>query len=91
MPDPKPKLPPNHSWRNQYLVWSNEHKAWWGHNRHGYVPDIRGAGIYYRDEALSIVERATVASKWRRPPNEIPVRIEDLPEDAQAAVYERFK
>lgn len=82
--------PKNHSWRNQYLVWSHEHKAWWGPNNNGYFQGIRNAGIYSREQALEIVKGATIAINWQWPPNELPVRIEDLPQEAQDAVYERF-
>lgn len=38
----------------QYLVWSNEHAAWWGKDRCGYTRIIANAGRYSRAEALSI-------------------------------------
>lgn len=34
-----------------WVVWSNEHMAWWRPNRCGYCADIRGAGIYTEAEA----------------------------------------
>ncbi|PTQ64473.1 hypothetical protein C8J45_103323 [Sphingomonas sp. PP-CE-3G-477] len=37
-----------------YLVWSNEHKAWWGKDRCGYTKIIANAGRYNRAEALAI-------------------------------------
>lgn len=37
-----------------YLVWSNEHSAWWGPNRCGYTRVIASAGRYSRAEALTI-------------------------------------
>lgn len=37
-----------------YLVWSNEHQAWWGKDRCGYTRHIERAGRYERAEALSI-------------------------------------
>lgn len=38
----------------KYLVWSNEHKAWWGPEHRGYTRIISAAGRYDRDEALAI-------------------------------------
>lgn len=38
----------------KYLVWSNEHSAWWGRERCGYTRIIANAGRYNRAEALSI-------------------------------------
>ena len=38
----------------KYLVWSNEHSAWWGRDRCGYTRIIANAGRYDRAEALSI-------------------------------------
>jgi hypothetical protein len=38
----------------RYLVWSNEHQAWWGRDRCGYTRIISRAGRYDRAEALSI-------------------------------------
>lgn len=39
---------------NAYLVWSNEHQAWWGKDRCGYTRQIERAGRYERAEAMSI-------------------------------------
>ena len=38
----------------KYLVWSNEHSAWWGPNGCGYTRIIANAGRYDRETALSI-------------------------------------
>lgn len=37
-----------------YLVWSNEHAAWWGPDHRGYTRHIDRAGRYERSEALKI-------------------------------------
>jgi hypothetical protein len=47
----------------KYLVWSNEHKAWWGKDRCGYTRIIANAGRYDRDEALNIA--GTRDGGWR--------------------------
>lgn len=46
-----------------YLVWSNEHAAWWGPDRCGYTRRIERAGRYERSEALSIA--GTRDGGWR--------------------------
>jgi hypothetical protein len=65
-----------------YVIWSHEHRAWWRPNAMGYTANIQHAGIYNQDAALEIVRNAT--HDWTHPPHEIPVRIADLPESAQA-------
>ena len=67
-----------------FLIWSHEHKAWWRPNSMGYTRELSNAGIYREDDAKEIVERATL--NWNLPPNELPVRIEDLPDAAKALV-----
>ncbi len=37
-----------------YVIWSHEHKQWWGRNHCGYVEEIEDAGIYSRAEAIDI-------------------------------------
>jgi len=39
----------------QYLIWSFEHRAWWGPDRCGYTTDIERAGRYTKEEAGEIV------------------------------------
>ena len=34
-----------------WLVWSNEHRAWWGPNNSGYDTDIASAGRYTLEDA----------------------------------------
>jgi hypothetical protein len=41
-----------------FLVWSEEHGAWWRPGRAGYTRSIREAGRYSLDEAAAIVENA---------------------------------
>lgn len=38
----------------KYLVWSNEHSAWWKPNQCGYTRFIDRAGRYGRTEAMKI-------------------------------------
>lgn len=61
-----------------YYIWSNEHEAWWGPGRMGYVKGLRGAGRYSRDEALAICRDALPTAMHIRRISEIPVRVEDV-------------
>jgi hypothetical protein len=38
----------------KYLIWSNEHRAWWGANRWAFAERIEDAGRYDREEALNL-------------------------------------
>jgi len=38
----------------EWLIWSNEHRAWWGPNNAGYPKDVHKAGRYTLAEARSI-------------------------------------
>lgn len=39
---------------NCWIVWSNDHEAWWGPKRSGYFTDIASAGRYTYAEAVKI-------------------------------------
>jgi len=78
----------------KYLVWSNEHKAWWGADHRGYTRFIERAGRYDRAEALKIA--GTRGGGWRLNkgnPDEIAIPEEDAIEQyaditaAQAAAH----
>jgi hypothetical protein len=47
----------------RYLIWSNEHKGWWRPNRNGYTEDYQDAGLYSRDNAMTICKNASLG--WR--------------------------
>lgn len=38
----------------KWVIWSNEHDAWWRPNRNGYTTLFRDAGLYTYDEAVHI-------------------------------------
>ena len=38
----------------RYLIWSNEHAAWWAPDRRGYTTIIGNAGRYTANEAMRI-------------------------------------
>lgn len=64
--------------REHYLVWSNEHKAWWRAGHAGYTYHLSQAGRYTRAEALSICSHAipgTAGRLYALP--ELPVRLSD--------------
>lgn len=69
----------------EYLVWSNEHRAWWRPNSQGYTVHLLGAGQYTRDEALKICGLGRDGWRSVGVPDEIPVRVSDA--RACAAVY----
>jgi hypothetical protein len=50
-----------------YLIWSEEHGAWWGPDSSGYTRSLFEAGRYRPEEAHCIVERANSFL----PPNEV--------------------
>lgn len=41
-----------------YLIWSNEHGAWWGPNGHGYTTGLETAGRYSKERAERIAQSA---------------------------------
>ncbi len=61
-----------------YIIWSNEHRAWWRPNSRGYTPNISDAGVYSREDAMDIVEGANKYQEAREAPNELAVPIADL-------------
>jgi hypothetical protein len=54
----------------KYLIWSNEHGAWWKPNSHGYTTDRGDAGYYSLEEATEICVGATSHQNDRQVPNE---------------------
>lgn len=62
---------------NEYLVWSNEHRAWWGPNNAGYYGSIDAAGRYTRADALKICVNARGGRRYNENPSEIPVLLSD--------------
>ena len=41
-----------------WLIWSNEHHAWWKANKCGYTKDVATAGRYLFDDAIEICRDA---------------------------------
>ena len=53
-----------------YLIWSNEHTAWWKRNRYGYTNDRSEAGRFTLAEASEIVQKANCWTEDDLPPQE---------------------
>lgn len=62
----------------EYLVWSNEHRAWWGPGMRGYVARIENAGRYSHEQAMQICTDAMPGRLGSEPLHEVPVALEDL-------------
>ena len=73
--------------RNDYLIWSNEHRMWWRADERGYTKSIAQAGIYCRDAAIEIVTGASRGQWLKEPPNELAVCVDDLPFDAREILH----
>lgn len=59
-----------------YMIWSNEHRAWWRPNAAGYTADIAQAGRYTRNDAVK-----HSATRDQRPGEilpELPIREDDV-------------
>jgi len=62
---------------DKYLVWSNEHRAWWRPDRMGYTPLVSEAGTYTREQAIQICVGAYNGWQSECAPYEVPVRLSD--------------
>lgn len=60
-----------------YLIWSNEHRAWWRADSLGYTIDLATAGRYPRAAAVSIAARARDGWREGEPPPEIAIAERD--------------
>jgi hypothetical protein len=65
-----------------YLIWSNEHRAWWRPNNAGYTTKFEATGRYSREDALRTC--ALGRDGWGR--NETPSEIPVLEADALSCV-----
>jgi hypothetical protein len=72
---------------DMYLIWSHEHRQWWGPGRYGYVQSIAKAGRYTHAEALDICAAAVPGDSRRLGAlPELPVREADVLE-----IRDRFR
>jgi len=46
-----------------FLIWSEEHGAWWGPNSHGYTRSMVKAGLYSATEARGIIHNANMGHR----------------------------
>lgn len=57
---------------NQYVIWSNEHRAWWRPDQRCYTPNLRQAGAYSKMVAEWICQQADIgghySSRYGEPP-----------------------
>jgi hypothetical protein len=69
-------MPPN---AELYVIWSHEHRRWWGVNARGYVQSFMAAGRYTHREALLICARAIPGNAQAMGAlPELPVRLADV-------------
>lgn len=59
-------IPPSKNW----LIWSNEHGAWWRPNAAGYTAFRVAAGRYSYADAVVICDKANYAPECKDRPNE---------------------
>jgi hypothetical protein len=71
---------------NEYLIWSNEHRAWWRSDSKGYTLHVDTAGRYSRAEAIKISSHAHRGWQAGRVPDKIPVLAADALECAATHV-----
>lgn len=50
--------------KTSWLIWSNEHNAWWRADGIGYTHRVDHAGRYGFSEALHICRRACLFNDW---------------------------
>jgi hypothetical protein len=50
-----------------YLIWSNEHGAWWAPNAMGYTNKVGNAGRFDRKTAADIVSQANLGLPANQP------------------------
>ena len=46
-----------------FLIWSEEHGAWWGADHRGYTRSMCQAGLYTRKEARTICHGANMGGR----------------------------
>jgi hypothetical protein len=61
-----------------YLIWSNEHRAWWKTGGWAYSTGLRSAGQFSRAQAIEICQKALRQAAINGAIAEIPVRYEDV-------------
>lgn len=54
----------------KWLIWSNEHEAWWKPNGNGYTNDRSLAGLYSLSDAIMYLKSANFGLSSKCKPNE---------------------
>jgi len=72
--------------KDLYVIWSTRYHAWRGSEPDRYVKAVERASVYSREQAISI--SFAFLGDWQpgERPNDIPVRVADLPGFARAAL-----
>lgn len=74
---------------NQFLIWSNQHAAWWRPNRAGYTHVIDEAGRYDRTTAEEIVRDATLGGELKHQRTDpVTGRVYDMLDEVMVAAPE---
>jgi hypothetical protein len=63
---------------DDYLIWSNEHRAWWKTGGWGYSTGLATAGRFTKQDAMRICRDAIPTAAHIGKMSEIPVREQDL-------------
>lgn len=71
---------------DEWIIWSNEHSAFWKANRHGYTRLIADAGRYSKEEAEAICRDANPRAWGGLPPEIAPEICMPAPEAMDAAI-----
>ncbi|MAB53454.1 Lar family restriction alleviation protein [Marinobacter sp.] len=72
-----------------YVIWSTRHHAWRGTEPDRYVTAVERASVYSRERAIFISFEALGDWQPGERPDDIPVRVADLPGFARAALNKR--
>jgi len=65
--------------KTKFIIWSNEHQAWWRGGYCGYTDRKSQAGFYTLDEASRICFTANKGQSFDALPNEMMFPIEPRP------------
>lgn len=63
---------------DEWLIWSNEHGAWWRASNCGYTRIIWYAGRYTEERAKEIAHNANRYIPDGGPPDEVAIRISEM-------------
>jgi hypothetical protein len=63
--------------KKEWVIWSNEHAAWWKPYERGYTYVFQEAGLYTEDEVKRILEKANIVEYGKGIPNEVALLIAD--------------